>query len=619
MCGISGIISRISSPDAPSRVRKMTAALAHRGPDGEGRWSNLNGTVHLGHRRLAILDTSEKGQQPFSYLNRYQIVHNGEIYNYIELRDQLIKQGYNFQTGTDTEVIIAAYDKYGSACLQQFDGMFAFAIWDEQEGNLFAARDRMGEKPFYYYWDENSVELLFGSEPKAIKAAGIALEKDPARELLFLGTGLTDPAHKGNTYYRKLMQLPAGHFLTYLPFEKSEGLRLHQWWSLEKEPERQESPEQLIKTLDQLLGDAIQKRMRSDLPVGTSLSGGIDSSTIAAMLHRLLPTHTASHFKTFTAGFTGFEKDESKKAADLAATLGWAHYIWEGTTGPTADELKQLLGQHEEPIGSASVWVQYKLYELARANGVSVLLDGQGADELFGGYTRYLHWYLQELLDSFRWRLFFREKNLLAKNYPSLQWGWKNIPAAFLSELTAQQLQEKARKKIEQHPYLSTEFIASYLNDTIIEKPIVHTLNDLLSYDCTSNGLPELLRYADRNSMAHGVEVRLPFLQHELVEWSFQLPATMKIKEGFTKWVLRKQASNFLPASIAWQKDKTGMEPPQKKWMQEASIQESIRHAREQLIQKGYAKKSLREAPLVPADAYDRNNFDWRSLVVAGL
>lgn len=619
MCGISGIIGRTPQPDNQYRVRKMSAALAHRGPDGEGYWCNEDSTVHLGHRRLAILDTSEKAQQPFSYLNRYHIVHNGELYNYIELRSDLKNHGYTFETGTDTEVIVAAFDKYGSDCLHRFDGMFAFAIWDEQEGALFAARDRMGEKPFYYYWDEKTFELLFGSEPKAIKAAGITLEKDPARELLFLGTGLTDPAHKGNTYYHKLMQLPAGHCLFYLPFEKGEWPRLKHWWSLEKGADLQLPTEQIVETLDRMLQGSIQKRLRSDVPVGTSLSAGLDSSAIAAILHRLLQQQKAPVYKTFTAGFPGFEKDESTKAADLAADMGFDHFVWNGNAGPDADDLRKLLQQHEEPIGSASVWVQYKIYEMARKNGVSVILDGQGADELFGGYTRYLHWYLQELVDSFRWRLFFREKKLLQEHYPGLHWNWKNIPAAFFSELTAQQLQEKARDQITAHPYLSKDFVEAHLNETIIEKPIVHTLNDLLLYDCTSNGLPELLRYADRNSMAHGVEVRLPYLQHELVEWSFQLPATIKIKDGYTKWLLRKLADSFLPASITWQKDKTGMEPPQKDWMQHPSLKEAVHESREQLIRNGYAIKSLREAPLQPTGAYERNNFDWRTFVVAGL
>lgn len=615
MCGISGIISKVARADSHQRIRQMTAAIAHRGPDGEGYWRNESGNVHLGHRRLAIIDTSKEGAQPLLYAERYSIVHNGEIYNYLELKEKLQQHGYRFRTNTDTEIILAAFDKYGKDCLSQLDGMFAFAIWDNKEQALFAARDRMGEKPFYYYWDKQSQELLFASEPKAIKAAGITLEKDPAKELLFLGAGLTEPAHKGGTYFKHLLQIPAGSYLFYKPVEKEAQPLLLPWWSLNKGSQSKLSIETTLEKLNTLLTDSIRKRLRSDVPVGTSLSGGIDSSTIAALLHQMV----GQSYKTFTAGFKDFEKDESAKAKKIADHFGFENFMWDGSSGPTIDELQKLIQHHEEPIGSASVWVQYKIYEMARANGISVLLDGQGADELFAGYPRYLHWYLQELIDAFKFGAFFAEKKSLQKNYPQMEWGWKNIPAAFLSELTAQHLQEKARNEITKNPYLSSDFVFEYLDDTRIEKPIVRELNDVLLFDCTSNGLPDLLRYADRNSMAHGVEVRLPFLQHDLVEWCFQLASSVKIHKGYTKWLLRKQAEILIPENIAWQTEKIGMEPPQQKWMESNSFREAIRESREQLIQKGIANTSIRNAPFDTSGAYEKNNMDWRGLVVAGL
>lgn len=597
----------------------MNAALAHRGEDGEGFWSDHNGLAHLAHRRLAIIDTSLEGAQPMHYLGRYTIIHNGEIYNYPELRELLEKSGYTFHTKTDTEVIVAAYDKFGSDCLAHFDGMFAFVIWDQNDAALFAARDRMGEKPFYYYWDEQRLELLFASEPKAIKAAGIRLEVDPAQALLFMGAGLTEPAHKGTTYYKGLKQLPAGHFLSYLPLEKSETPRIHLWWHLEKNRKEIIPVDKINTSFKELLQDSINKRLRSDVELGTSLSGGIDSSTIAAILHRELGEKKNASLKTFTVGFKGFEKDESEKAKKLADELGFVHCTKHLDQGPTVEELIQLIKHHEEPIGSSSVWAQYKLYELAKENGVSVLLDGQGADELFAGYARYLHWYLQELLDEFKFRKFFREKKALQKNYPVLEWNWKNIPAAFLSEFTAQTLQERVRKNIQDNPFLSKDFVEAHLNDTTIEKPIVRELDDLLIFDCTSNGLPDLLRYADRNSMAHGVEVRLPYLQHQLVELAFSMPPDLKIHNGFTKWILRQEAATLLSPSIAWQTEKIGLEPPQKKWMENTRIREAIRESREQLVQQGIADPSIRNAAFDSSGAYGKENFDWRTLVVGNL
>jgi asparagine synthase (glutamine-hydrolysing) len=279
MCGIAGILSKKNI--AFSHVKKMTDALAHRGPNGEGHWANEYHTVLLGHRRLSIIDLSDKGNQPMQCLGRYTIIHNGEIYNYLEVKEYLAAKGYSFFSKTDTEVIVAAFDFWGKRCLQHFDGMFAFAIWDNKEQQLFCARDRFGEKPFYYYEDEE--HFVFASEMKALWAIGVPKQVNNKMLLNFLTLGqVQNPSDKEITYYDAIYSLaPAHHLLFELqPFK----YKLTQYWKLNKESKIDCSVEDAIEQIDFLLGSSIQKKLRSDVPIGTSLSGGLDSSTIVAYL-----------------------------------------------------------------------------------------------------------------------------------------------------------------------------------------------------------------------------------------------------------------------------------------------------------------------------------------------
>ncbi|MGB4844054.1 MAG: asparagine synthase (glutamine-hydrolyzing), partial [Ferruginibacter sp.] len=233
MCGIAGILLQAANPQAPVHLKKMMDSLVHRGPDGEGQWSNSKNTVHLGHRRLAVIDLSEKAVQPMQYANRYHIVHNGEIYNYIEIRNFLRQKGYSFKTESDTEVILAAYDHWKEKCLQQFDGMFAFTIWDEKEELLFAARDRFGEKPFYYYEDE--ANFIFGSEMKALWAVGVERKIDNKMLLNYLTLGhVQNCVDKEQTFYEGIYSLPPSHYLVFKPSDKQVS-RITKYWSLNKE------------------------------------------------------------------------------------------------------------------------------------------------------------------------------------------------------------------------------------------------------------------------------------------------------------------------------------------------------------------------------------------------
>ncbi len=618
MCGISGILSPNPNHVSKQRLQAMTNSISHRGPQGEGFWTNENNTVGFGHRRLSIIDLSSAGSQPMHYMNRYTIVYNGEIYNYIELKETLTAKGFAFTSQSDTEVILAAYACYGKDCLQYFDGMFAFAIWDAKEQVLFCARDRFGEKPFYYHYDIATNEFVFASEMKALWAAGS--EKMMRNEMLlnYLALGwVQNPVSKEQTFYENIYSLPPSHCLT---FSFSPGntpvFSVFNYWDIDKETILLgQNDEQLQSTFLDLFTTSIKRRLRSDVAVGSSLSGGLDSSSIIAIINKLL--HDTTKQKSFSAIFPGFDKDESLHIKQVVQQFNVDNY----TTTPTADELikdlQTLMFHQEEPFQSASIYAQYRVYQLAKEHGVTVILDGQGADEILAGYTKYYHWYWQELISKGKWTKAKEERNFASQNGQQIDWGWKNHAAAFLPQVAANQLEKTACRQVIHNHDLNKDFIKAAKSLSAVYKPAVAKLNDILYFNTMQFGLEELLRYADRNSMAHSREVRLPFLSHELVQFVFSLPSDSKIRNGFTKFLLRNVMNNRLPASIVWRKDKVGFEPPQKLWMQQPAMVDYLHESRRTFVNKGILNKSVLQTPLRQHHAHEADNFDWRYLCAA--
>ena len=568
MCGIAGIISQNNTKINDDVLIKMGNCIAHRGPDGHATWINNDRTAGFSHRRLSIIDTSAAAAQPMHYAGRYSIIYNGEIYNYIEIREQLISKGYQFKTVSDTEVILAAYAHYKEKCVEHFDGMFAFAIWDENEKTLFCARDRFGEKPFYYAEDNG---FYFGSEIKALRVAGIPGEVDNGMVLLFLSSGNTiDSSDKFRTFFRGIKKLPASHWLKY--DLHNSAISIERYWEVSKEI-RPVSLNRALEELNGLLKLSVKRRLRSDVPLGTCLSGGLDSSSIAATLSML----SVRHLKTFTASFPGFEKDETARAKKTAERFEMENFTVTPTAEGLVSDFERLAHFHDEPIASGSVYAQFKVFELAKSEKVTVLLDGQGADEILGGYDHYRRWRMRSMFPEFTTRL----------------------------------LERKARREM-LDPSLNRDFADAASKELNIIKPVVRQLNDLLYFDTVCLGLEQLLRYADRNSMAHGREVRLPFLSHDLVSFIFSLPASMKIREGYTKWLLRKLMSDRLPQDTVWQKRKTGFEPPQKKWMEQKAMQELIKEAKKKLVIDGILDKVVLDQRPSTNAAYDSKARDWR-------
>lgn len=614
MCGIAAIIQPVKSDHNRADLEKMTNVLSHRGPDGTGHWQNSDESVLLGHTRLAIIDLTETGNQPMLYLDRYHIIHNGEIYNYRELREELSKKGYAFRSTSDTEVIAAAYDHWEDECVDYFDGMFAFVIWDEKENKLFAARDRFGEKSLYYYYDNR--KLLIASEMKALWAAGIP--RIPNLQMLFnfITIGYTDnPEDPAETFYNQVHRLPAATTLSYSFSDKQ--LILESYWDLDSQTENKNiSDAEAMEKFRFLLQQSVSRRMRSDVRLGTSLSGGLDSSSIAAGMHTIGVNGYSPH--AFTAIFPGFEKDESAYAGKVADQFGMSHSTVTIQGEDLMNDWDKLCYHQEEPFGSASVYAQYRVFEMAKQQGVKVLLDGQGADETLAGYLRYYKWYWQEL---FRARKLRKSGEVRAAQELGIRESFsaRNMIAAYFPDFATIVMEKQYLLKALRHEDLTRDFVRKQSKEAYYTAPSHFTLNGVLYFNTCTHGLGELLRYADRNSMAHGREVRLPFLSHELVEFVFTLPANFKIRNGWTKWLLRETMKDQLPQEITWRKNKIGFEPPQEQWMNNAQVREAIHESKRRLVEEKILKKSVLEKPVTAHAAHTAKAYDWRYLATSIL
>jgi len=619
MCGIAGIIS--SNPLLINHIalKQMADALAHRGPDGEGSWINEKNNAGFGHRRLSIIDLSDAAAQPMHYMDRYTIVYNGEIYNYLEIKKELIRAGYVFHSHSDTEVILAAYDCYKERCLQYFDGMFSFAIWDEKQQRLFSARDRFGEKPFFYHFNANS--FLFASEMKGLWANGVEKNVDEKMLLNYLAIGyVQNPTDKSQTFYSNIISLKPAHYL--ILDAGTMQLSTTSYWDIDKQVSLNYTEAQALHKFEYLLTSSISKRLRCDVPLGASISGGLDSSTISYYMHELLEKRNVSNsFKTFSAVFPGFEKDESDYINEVTKKLKIQNYQVTPTAEALIHDFEKMARHQEEPFPSASIYAQYKVFELAKQNNIKVLLDGQGADETLAGYHKYLHWYLQEIVSRSRFLRAKKEKDLLKKNNIDLKWGLKNVLASFLPSHAAIALEKSEYKRILFNEEISKSLLSNLKGREWegIHKPIITKLNDILYFNTMCNGLEELLRYADRNSMAHSTEVRLPFLNAELVQFIFTLPSSFKIHNGYPKWILRKLVQNKLPEKIVWRTDKIGYEPPQKVWMEQPRMKDYMHEAKTKLVNEKILKSSVLKKKTRPMDAHLPDNFDWRYLCAAQM
>jgi asparagine synthase (glutamine-hydrolysing) len=554
MCGICGIVD-LDGPPERETVRRMAAAIAHRGPDGDGFF--FDDGVALGHRRLAILDLSDAGLQPFaSDDGRYQLLHNGEVYNYRELRAELEGKGHRFRTGTDTEVVLAAFREWGEACVRRFNGMWAIAVWDREERSLFCSRDRFGVKPFLYRLDGS--RFAFASEIKAFRADRCRpLRANPRVVRDYLEQGYLD--HTVETFVDGIVRLPPAHSLR---FDRN-GLRIERYWALEERDAPAGDPADAFR---ELFLDSVRLRLRSDVPVGTALSGGLDSSAIAVTVDHLLETEAENarpvgeRQKTFTAYFEDKGFDERPYAeAVVDRTRTDAHWI-SYTDTDLVDSLPAVIDAQEEPFGSASIVSQWWVWRAAGREGLKVMLNGQGADEILAGYPVYYGSRYADLLTQARLRELGGELSAFRRLHGA---SAARAAAVVARPLLPDALKWRLRARVTGGGALTTDALKRLPTAISPEPNTFHDhLRRQLHVILAARGLPELLHYEDRNSMSHSMEARLPFLDYRLVELMFSLDGAHLISGGKTKVVMRRALSDLFPPVVRDRVDKLGFVTP---------------------------------------------------------
>jgi asparagine synthase (glutamine-hydrolysing) len=553
MCGICGIINKNDQPVPHGEIKMINDLIQHRGPDGEGYYFGEN--FAFGHRRLSIIDLSEKGKQPMVYSDKYIITYNGEIYNYLELRQELKTLGYSFDSESDTEVILASYDHFGKDCVRKFNGMWSFALFDRAKNIIFCSRDRFGVKPFYY--TEIGGKFIFGSEIKvplsfySKRYANLPLLID------FLVAGMDD--HTNETFYKNIFKLQQSHNLVYnlnnhsFTIEKYYDLRINPDLSKLSEPDS-------INHYLYLLKDSVKLRLRSDVKVGTCLSGGLDSSSVASIGASYYNSDSQHKFTAITAKSTEAATDESYYAGLVSekANLNWH------TLMPTGkdfyENLDKIISVQEEPFGSPSVFMQFKVFEKAKELGCIVMLDGQGGDETLLGYERYYPAYLISLGLLKGFSSFFNSFN-------NSRLSWLEL-FSYLFYFTNPRLRlQRLRKKFS---FIKKSYFGLINSTCLIESAkSYHDIVMLQKLELLNMQLPHLLKYEDRNSMYHSIESRLPFIDFRLVETAVSLNNSFKIKDGWTKFILRKATENLIPSEITWRKNKLGFNAPEKTWLEE--------------------------------------------------
>lgn len=512
MCGIAGIIGENPTQ---AEIRQMLSCQAHRGPDHTGHYMD-EGFAAIGHNRLSIIDLSAEANEPFvDNSGRYYLTFNGEIYNYKELREEL-KDFYDFRTASDTEVLLASYKTWGKECLKRFRGMFAFAIWDSEKKELFAARDRFGVKPFNYTLHNES--LYFSSEIKTLHH--LPGRKDPNEKMWANYFSYGSYGMPEETFFKNIHQLPGGHFLQY-SFGK---LNIKRWYDFEAEVKKVPAHlnfEEAKETYLNLLMESIALRFRADVPVGFNISGGVDSSLLLALVNLNDEKHNINAY-TF---YTGDERyDELPWVEEMIATTKNPLTKIKFTAAEVTEKALQLSISQDEPFGGIPTMAYSKIFEQAQKDGLKVLLDGQGMDEQWAGYDYY-----------------------------------------FQNPDSGATIQGTGSGNPFRQNVLSPGF-AALAEKPIYPTPFNNTLQNMQYRDLFFTKIPRVLRFNDRISMAYGVELREPFLDHKIVEFAFAMPTEYKIKNGVGKYMLREILKPIVPNSISYA-PKRSLQTPQREWL----------------------------------------------------
>jgi len=602
MCGIFGVYQIDGNRIDLGDLERAVTLMKHRGPDDEGYalfntsdcsaiscggvdtdkrlqlphlgvYKDRPFNLAFGFRRLSIIDLSPGGHQPMhSTDGRHWIMLNGEVYNYLELRSELQHFGYKFHTSSDTEVVLAAYQHWGKECLSHFNGMWGLAIWDNHLKELFLARDRFGVKPIYYVQDEN--RIAFASEIKALVGKhGVPFQPDDTAIYYYLTQGVLPNASTGRTFFSNVHCLPPGHFMVI----SGRTTNVNRYWHLKPGEEKVITPiEEVVEEFRALFESAVRVRLRSDVAIGSCLSGGLDSSAIVTTIHRFLKDdgldskQIGDIQRTFSAVYNIEGPFNERKYVDLllSKVSAMGNRIIPDSNRLLRDAEK-LIWHQEEPFPSTSIFAQWCVMNLVSENDVTVLLDGQGLDELMGGYRPFAK-YLADFIHRGQLRTAFRETAALYKTSGVDAWRYLLVALGYAFPLTSRlvfMLQEgiQADRKS-----LNPDFV-EHGKRTVIPLRTAHpgSLDTHLRNIFEDTNLPNLLRYQDRNSMAFGLEAREPFLDYRLVEFSFGKAAPWRMHDGWTKYVLRRTMEPFVPPQITWRKDKVGYAVPEEIWLKE--------------------------------------------------
>ncbi|MBP7149334.1 MAG: asparagine synthase (glutamine-hydrolyzing) [Acidobacteria bacterium] len=625
MCGIAGLIAPPGGAVAPRALAAMAAALAHRGPDDEGYagWDGQGPTarpggtadvargsrVGLAHRRLAILDLSDAGHQPMITADgRFALLFNGEIYNFRELRQELEQDGERFASRCDTEVLLAALARWGTGALARLVGMFAFALLDTRRRTLLLARDFFGIKPLYYA--RGPWGFAFASEIKALLAIdGFARRADPRPLFQYLRFGITD--HGEDTLFSGIRRLPPAHLLE-LPLDESAPVEPRRYWKLSAVRGRDISFEEAARRLRELFLDSVSLHLRSDVPVGAALSGGVDSSAIVAAMRAALGPDLDLHAVSYLAGDPAI--DEERWAALAAgAACARVHHARPGAAELVRD-IERIIEVQDEPFGSTSIYAQYRVFRAAKEAGIKVMLDGQGADETFAGYRSYVGARIVSLA---------RAGDL--PGAVALFRAGARLPGAsarqVLSSMAGRVLPPglvPAARRLAGRPLFPRWVDEAWLDergpmpDFPRPTPSSDALRSLLAFTIEESSLPMLLRFEDRNSMAFSIESRVPFLTPQLVGFVLSLPEEHLVaNDATTKAVLRAALRGLVPDPILDRRDKIGFATPELQWLRQIApwVRETI------------SCPAARSIPVLRIDAAarefeeildGRRPFDWR-------
>jgi len=573
MCGINGILQLKAGTPASlqPQIDAMNLAIAHRGPDGDG--SFVGPEIALGHRRLAILDLSDAGAQPmYSVDGELVLVFNGEIYNYLELAEELRGKGYVFKSHSDTEVILHAYREWGEDCVQRFNGMWAFALWDAAKNKLFASRDRLGVKPFFYLQTEE--QFIFSSEIGGIRAVNAVHEANLGKLHDYLAYGYR--TNNGETFFKNIFELKPGHILV----GQAGKLSFRRFWQIRPDQSAPE-PAGRVAAYAELLRDAVRLRFRSDVPVALLQSGGIDSSVICTIVNDEIDSHRlgVETVTAFTATHPGHAFDESAPVRELMKTCPHIRSVEMSPNGDTlATDFFDYVRAMQEPMGSAASFAHWKLMQEVRSQGIKVVINGQGADEALAGYGQYIRGY--RLLDLIQTRpaAALTEAKAIRRQMP---WGYVSLAAQTFKAVLGRRAASRFRARYVERSFdvLSKDFKQAqrnYLPDLGMAWD-GRNLDRHLRSQLQDYGLNQILHYEDQSAMSQGIEIRSPFVDYRLMEFAFALPDEAKFSGGITKKILREGFTQRVPDSIINSKVKLGFAIPFADWMQRPALQHLVR------------------------------------------